>query len=313
VQLVFAGKAHPADDVGKEMIRQIVQTCRDSELRLRMAFVEDYDIGVARVLYQGADVWLNTPRRPLEACGTSGMKAALNGALNCSILDGWFDELYNGDNGWAIASAERHEDLARRDEAEAASLFDLLEGEIVPLFYDRRLGGPTPHRWIARIKTALASLGPAVSASRMLRDYVTELYEPLSQRAAILSADGYARAKSLAAWKAEVREAWPKVRIEAVAIDDAAADLGALRMVTATVDLGDLAGGDVQVQLLHGPVGPEGDLVTTTTVVMQPMDGSHYAAALTCTAAGRYGYTVRVVPCHPDLGSFAELGCITWV
>jgi len=312
-QLVFAGKAHPADNVGQEMIRQIVQTARDPEVRLRMAFVEDYDMGVARVLYQGADVWLNTPRRPQEACGTSGMKAALNGAVNCSILDGWFDELYDGTNGWAIVSAERHEDLARRDEAEAASLFDLLEHEIVPLFYDRRMGGPTPRRWTARIKASLGSLGPAVSASRMVRDYVTEMYEPLAARAVSLSADGYRRAKLLADWKAEVRAAWPKVRIDAVAIDDSAADLGAHRMVTATVELGELAGSDVQVQLLHGPVAADGQLISATTVVMHPVDDNNYAGTLTCSNAGRYGYTVRIVPCHPDLGSFAELGCVSWV
>src|SRR4051794_7545106 len=143
LQLVFAGKAHPADDMGKAMIRQIVQFSSDPAVRHRVTFVEDYDIAVARTLYQGCDVWLNNPRRPLEACGTSGEKAALNGALNCSILDGWWDEMYDGENGWAIASAEGYDDLARRDEGEAESLFDLLERQIVPLFYDR-FEGPVP-------------------------------------------------------------------------------------------------------------------------------------------------------------------------
>jgi starch phosphorylase len=313
VQMVFAGKAHPADDPGKEMIRQIVQTCRDPQLRLRMAFVEDYDMAVARVLYQGADVWLNTPRRPLEACGTSGMKAALNGAVNCSILDGWFDELYDGENGWAIVSAERHEDLARRDEAEASSLFDLLEHEITPLYYDRRLSGPTPRRWMARVKSSMSSLGPAVSASRMVRDYVTEVYEPLAARANALSAHGYARSRALARWKSVVRDGWDGVRIDAVAIDDAAADLGAHRMVTATVSLGSLTANDVEVQVVHGPVGPDGELTATTTVAMHAVDSSTYAGTLTCAAPGRYGYTVRVVPRHPDLAGFADLGCVTWI
>ena len=312
VQIVFSGKAHPADDVGKQMIRTIIQACRDEELRLHMAFVEDYDMAVARVLYQGADVWLNTPRRPNEACGTSGMKAALNGAINCSVLDGWFDELYTGENGWAILSAERHEDLARRDEVEASSLFDLLEHEIVPLFYDRRTS-QTPQRWITRIKASLGSLGPSVSASRMVREYVTEIYEPLAARATTLSANGFARAKSLAAWKQEVRQAWPAVKVEAVATESSGADLGAHRMVTATVDLGPLAGGDVAVQLLHGAVDADGELLDPKAVVMRPLDGTHYAGALTCDSAGRYGYTVRIVPCHPDLGAFAELGCVAWV
>jgi starch phosphorylase len=313
VQIVFAGKAHPDDAVGKEMIRTIVQTCRDRALRLHMAFLEDYDIAVARLLYQGADVWLNTPRRPQEACGTSGMKAALNGALNCSILDGWFAELYDGDNGWAIASSDRHDDVAARDEAEAASLFDLLEHEIVPLFYDRPDGDPIPRRWVSKIKASLRSLGPVVSASRMVRDYTVDVYEPLAARADQLAVDDFARARALARWKAEVVEAWPGVKIEAVATDDAAWDLGAHRMVTATVELGSLAGDDVQVQLLHGPVGADGELTATTTVVMLPVDDErHYAGTLTCAAAGRYGYTVRIVPCHIDLGTYAEVGSVTW-
>ena len=316
VQIVFAGKAHPADNLGKEMIKAIVQACRDPELRTRIAFVEDYDMAVARVLYQGADVWLNTPRRPQEACGTSGMKAALNGALNCSILDGWFDEMYNTNNGWAIVSAERHEDLARRDEAECSSLYELLESQIVPLFYDRHLRGPTPHRWVNRVKASLVSLGPAVSASRMVRDYVTDIYEPLAEQATALAGDGRARAKELARWKARILAAWAGVRIVSVATDDAPADLGARRHVTASVDLGELQTDDVEVQLLHGPVGPDGQLERATVVAMRPTPDSGdgvWAGALTCDAAGRYGYTVRVVPRHPDLHGFAHLGCVTWV
>ena len=315
VQIVFAGKAHPADDLGKEMIKAIVQACRDPELRTRMAFVEDYDMAVARVLYQGADVWLNTPRRPQEACGTSGMKAALNGALNCSILDGWFDEMYNTNNGWAIASAERHEDLNRRDEAEGSSLYELLENQIVPLFYDRHLRGPTPQRWVNRVKASLVSLGPAVSASRMVRDYVTDIYEPLAAQATALAANGRARAKGLARWKERVLAAWPGVRIVSVETDDTPADLGARRHVTASVELGELRTDDVEVQLLYGPVGPDGQLERATIAAMRPSangDGV-WAGALVCDAAGRFGYTVRAVPRHPDLRGYASLGCVTWV
>jgi len=312
VQIVFAGKAHPADDHGKEMIRDIVSACRDPELRTRMAFIEDYDMAVARFLYQGCDVWLNTPRRPLEACGTSGMKAALNGALNCSILDGWFDELYDGDNGWAIVSAERHEDLVRRDDAEGSSLYDLLEGQIVPMFYDRRLRGPTPHRWVQRVKSSLISLGPEVSASRMVREYVTEIYEPLAGQATTLAADGHRRARSLAGWKERVRAAWPAVAIAEVTADDAPAELGAARRVSASVELGSLEPADVEVQLLHGPVGPDGELDGATVVAMD-LSGRQWTGDLVCAAAGRYGYTVRVVPRHPDLRSFVELGSVTWV
>jgi len=314
VQLVFAGKAHPADDRGKEMIRAIVQASRDPELRTRMAFLEDYDIALARFLYQGADLWLNTPRRPQEACGTSGMKAALNGALNCSILDGWFDEMFDGENGWAIKSAESHEDLGRRDDVEGSALFDLLEHEIVPAFYDRRSSGPAPHRWVARVTASLVSLGPAVSASRMVRDYVGQIYEPLAARAVALTADGYTRARGLAAWKERVRAAWSEVRITNVETEDTPTELGARRRVCADVELGRLTLDDVAVQLLHGPVGPDGELERATIVEMKAagIDGQ-LVGELSCDAAGRYGFTVRVVPHHPDLATFAEVGVVTWV
>jgi starch phosphorylase len=199
VQLVFAGKAHPADEAGKDLIRQIVAFTADPEVRHRMVFLDDYDIALARMLLQGADVWLNNPRRPLEACGTSGMKAALNGALNLSVLDGWWDEWFDGENGWAISSAEGVEDLAKRDEIEAESLFSLLEGTVVPLFYERR-EGPVRRAWIRKVKASLASLGPKVSASRMVRDYVTDLYEPTAERVEGLAADGFARARALSGW-----------------------------------------------------------------------------------------------------------------
>jgi starch phosphorylase len=319
LQLIFAGKAHPADDVGKEMIRKLVQFSRDPVLRHRIAFIEDYDIGVARMMFQGCDVWLNTPRRPLEACGTSGEKAALNGSLNCSILDGWWAEMFDGTNGWAISSAESYPDLDHRDNVEADSLFELLERQIVPLFYDR-FEGRVPRRWVRRIKASLQSLGPRVTASRMVKDYVEQMYEPIAARADALATSGHARARSLAAWKVRVRSAWPEVHVDAVDIEDGAAvaDLGANRRVDVVVALGSLSGDDVAVQLLHGPVGPNDELTGTSAVNLQlvgPGDQPghfRYQGAFTCSQAGRYGFTVRVVPAHPDLLAPAELGSIAW-
>jgi starch phosphorylase len=318
VQLVFAGKAHPADDIGKEMIRQIVQFSRDPAVRHRMAFVEDYDIVVARHLYQGADVWVNTPRRPLEACGTSGMKAAINGALNCSILDGWWDEMFDGDNGWAISSAETYEDLARRDEVEAASLFDLLERQIVPLYYER-YGGPLPRTWVRKVKASLRSLGPRVSASRMVQDYVAEMYEPAAARADVMTREQGARGRDLAAWKQRVGKGWGGVKVYAVESESALADLGSMKKVEAVVALGTLDENDVEVQLLHGPVGANEELqpVHTMTMELIGLDESEpsarrYAGSFPCDQAGRYGFAVRVVPSHPDLTTFAELGCVAW-
>jgi starch phosphorylase len=316
IQLVFAGKAHPADEAGKEMIRQIVAFSSDAEVRHRVVFVDDYDIAVARALYQGADVWLNNPRRPQEACGTSGMKSALNGGLNLSILDGWWHEMFDGDNGWAISSAEDVDDIERRDELEASALFDLLERQVVPLFYET-YGGPVPRRWLKRVRKSLTSLGPRVTASRMVADYVERLYEPTAARTDTLAADGLARARALAAWKQRVAEAWHGVHVDRVDGDMAAVELGASRDVEAVVSLGSLSADDVDVQLVHGPVGQGDELTERTCVSMYPAspaddDHARYVGSLECSRAGRYGLTVRIVPRHADLVDNSELGLAAW-
>jgi starch phosphorylase len=313
VQMIFAGKAHPADDLGKQMISEIVQFSRDPDVRTRFTFVPDYDISVARTMYQGSDVWLNTPRRPQEACGTSGEKAALNGALNLSILDGWWDEMFDGRNGWAISSAEDLEDLGRRDSLEAASLFDILEHQVVPTFYDREVDD-VPRRCIERLRNSLRTLGPQVVATRMVKDYVVDMYEPTAGRADRMAADGYARARSLAQWKERVLAAWDAVRIESVDADDGngVGDLGAKRTVTATVSLGGLTPDDVQVELVHGAVGLSEELVAPQCVPMSADGDGRFAAAFELDRGGRYGYTVRVVPRHDDLVTPVELGCVEW-
>jgi starch phosphorylase len=319
VQLVFAGKAHPADDLGKEMIRQMVQFARDPAVRHRIAFVEDYDIAVARTLLQGCDVWLNNPRRPMEASGTSGQKAALNGALNCSVLDGWWDEMFDGKNGWQIASAESYGDLQRRDEVEADSLFEILERQIVPLYYDRA-GDRFPRQWVARIKDSLTSLGPRVQASRMVRDYVRLMYEPMAKKAEALGANEYARAKKLADWKRRVLAEWNRVSVLSVDIDSTSllADLGATRRAVAEVALGDLSPTEVAVELLHGPISVGDEMGSWEVVSMElkePLLGpglSTWEGSFVCDAPGRHGFTVRVVPSNPDLSTPVEMGCVAW-
>ena len=316
VQMVFSGKAHPADDAGKELIRQVRRFSAEPEVRHRIVFVEDYDMAVARTLVQGSDVWLNTPRRPLEACGTSGLKAALNGALNCSILDGWWDECFNGENGWAISSAEAEQDLARRDAAEAASLFSLLERQIVPLFYDR-IDGVVPRRWVGRIKASLRSLGPFAPASRMVRDYVEQVYEPEAARADAIGASGHERARELSRWKARVRAGWDEVSVLSVDSDSAGADLGSMRRVDAVVALGPLGVDDVAVQLVHGHVGPGQELENAERTPMSPLgaeaDGAHrFRGEFACDAPGRYGFTVRVLPHHPDLLWPSDVAYSAW-
>jgi starch phosphorylase len=316
VQMIFAGKAHPADQPGKEMIQRIQQFALQHDLRNRFVFLDDYDMAVARALYQGSDIWLNTPRRPQEACGTSGMKAALNGALNCSILDGWWDECFDGRNGWAITSAQDEHDLERRDRLEAESVFELLESQIVPLFYDRGAGG-VPRAWVRRVMDAYASLGPKVTASRMLRDYVQEYYEPAASATDAALADGAAHAKRLAAWRARVVAAWPGVKVAGVEADGGSAVLGQDRTVSVTADLGSLAPSDVAVQVLHGPVGandeiPHPDVLTLAHTGTDDAGRARWSGHFRCTRAGRYGFTARVVPHHQDLATPVELGLVAW-
>jgi starch phosphorylase len=324
LQMVFAGKAHPADDLGKQMIAEIVRFSRDPGIRHRIAFIEDYDISVARMLYQGSDVWLNTPRRPLEASGTSGEKAALNGALNCSILDGWWDEMFDGANGWAISSAEAITDLDHRDEVEANSLFEILERQIIPLYYNRG-SARFPREWASRIKASVRSLGPKVLAARMVRDYFHDMYEPVANHSDALSAEGYRRARDLAGWKTRVVAAWAEVKVVDVEPDGnpAMVDLDSEREVTVEVHLGSLSTDDVAVELLHGPVG-SGDEITAARVVRLELASPapaqvegrspvvRYKGRFSCDQAGRHGYTVRVVPSHPDLPASVDMGCIAW-
>jgi len=318
VQFVFAGKAHPADNPGKDIIREIELFARQLDVGHRLVFVPDYDMAVARMMYHGCDVWLNNPRRPLEACGTSGMKSSLNGGLNCSILDGWWDECFDGRNGWAILSADDDPDLNRRDQREATSLFGLLEREIVPLFYRRGADGVADD-WVATMKANWSSLGPFVTAARMVRDYTTQLYEPAAASGRHALADGAARARSLAGWKGWVRGAWPGVKVVDVEIDTAPAYEGDVRHVRAHVQLGGLATNDVVVQVIHGGVDSTGSFVNhpQRLALLPTDDGSFEGSAVfegsyAVGEAGPYGVTVRVMPSHPDLVSPVDLGVVAW-
>jgi starch phosphorylase len=312
VQFVFAGKAHPADHPGKEMIREIERFARQLDVGHRFVFVPDYDMAVARLMYQGCDVWLNNPRRPLEACGTSGMKAALNGCLNCSIRDGWWDECFDGDNGWAIVSADDDPDPVRRDAREGAHLFALLEREIVPLFNERD-GRGVPGGWVEMVKHNWASLGPFVTAARMARDYTTSMYEPAAASARAVAADGWARARSLAAWKRDIAVRWTTVRILDLDAGDGAPAQGGSQVAHARLDLGTVGPDDVEVQVVHGPTDSAGTLSPRAqAVAMRPVGDGLWEAEYQVSAAGPYGLTVRVLPRHDGLLSPVELGRATW-
>lgn len=315
VQFVFAGKAHPRDDIGKDIIRQLVHFGADPALRGRLVFIEDYDMDIARVLLQGVDVWLNNPRRPHEACGTSGQKAVLNGALHCSTLDGWWDEMYDGENGFAIGSPTNFEDTAQQDASDQQSLFEVLERVIVPMFYDR-LEGPLPRRWLATVRRSITTLGGPVLASRMVQAYADELYAPLGERAERLLADDRVPAKELAAWKARVAHVWDAVGVTDVDVDEGVGSIGDHRDVRVVVDPGRLSTSDLRVELLHGPVDADGVLHDVTVEELQSNGAtggtSEYRGKMRSGTAGEYGFAVRVVPSHPNLLSPYELGLAAW-
>ncbi|MEU9995293.1 alpha-glucan family phosphorylase [Streptomyces sp. NPDC050848] len=320
VQLVVAGKAHPADHGGKRLVQELVRFADDPRVRHRIVFLPDYGMAMARKLYPGCDVWLNNPLRPLEACGTSGMKAALNGCLNLSVLDGWWDEWFESDFGWAIPTADgaAATDEERRDDLEAAALYELIERRVAPRFYDRGADG-VPVRWTEMVRRTLRDLGPKVLADRMVREYVEKLYAPaaLAHRALVPAA-----ARELAAWKSRVRGGWPKVALDHIEVgelgeDLADAELGATAAVRVRVSLGELGPDDVEVQAVAGRVTPDDALVETRVCVLKPVGGPDlegrqlYEGSLVLDRTGCFGCTVRVLPAHPLLASAAEMGLVT--
>ena len=314
LQLVVAGKSHPADDGGKALIQQVVRFADEYGVRHRVVFLPDYDISMARYLYWGCDVWLNNPLRPLEACGTSGMKSALNGGLNLSIRDGWWDEMYDGENGWAIPTADGVDD-ERRDDLEAGALYELLERSVLPRFYDRDIDG-VPGRWIEMVRHTLENLGPKVLASRMVRDYAVDYYIPAAESARTVAADNFAGAKAVAEYRERLEAAWPGVRVAHVDTEGLpeVPEIGSRLAVTAHVDLGELTSGDVQVQAVIGRVGSDDTLSDIVSVPMSHTGsgslGDVFEADVRLPLAGPVGYTVRVLPHHDLLASPAEFGMV---
>ncbi|AQT79237.1 glycogen phosphorylase [Mycolicibacterium litorale] len=321
IQLIVAGKSHPADDAGKALIQQIVKFADRPEVRHRIAFLPDYDMSMARQLYWGCDVWLNNPLRPLEACGTSGMKSALNGGLNLSIRDGWWDEWYDGENGWEIPTADGLADEGRRDDLEAAALYDLLAHSVGPTFYDRDDKG-VPTRWVEMVRHTLQTLGPKVLASRMVRDYTENYYAPAAQSLRRTSApvDGlpFGAARELTAYRLRAREAWPKIQItdvDSTGLPDTPV-LGSELTLTATVQLAGLQPDEVVVQAVVGRVDGADALQDPLFVEMQHTGSSDggtevFSTTTPLPVAGPVGYTVRVLPHHPLLAGDTELGLVT--
>jgi glycogen phosphorylase len=323
IQLIVAGKSHPADEGGKALIQQVVRFADRPEVRHRIAFLPDYDMSMARQLYYGCDVWLNNPLRPLEACGTSGMKSALNGGLNLSIRDGWWDEWYDGENGWEIPTADGLTDESRRDDLEAAALYSLVERSVAPKFYDRDDRG-VPTRWVEMVRHTLEVLGPKVLASRMVRDYTEKYYAPAAQslRRTVQPADEggvpFGAAWDLATYRQRAQEAWPKIEItdvDSTGLPDTPL-LGSELTLSATVQLAGLRPDEVSVQAVLGRVDTTDALVNPVTVAM-PHTGTAeggneiFSTTTPLPVAGPVGYTVRVLPHHPLLASDTELGLVT--
>jgi starch phosphorylase len=343
VQIIYAGEAHPRDNAGKELIQQIVHLARQKAFRNRLVFLEDYDMAIARYLVQGCDVWLNTPRRPLEASGTSGMKAAANGALNLSTLDGWWAEAWEYGSvgvweresmgeithtptlpyshtpiGWAIGRGEIYDNPAYQDQIEAETLYNLLEQEVVPIFYDQGANG-LPRRWINRVKASLGTLCHFFNTHRMVREYTERFYLPAAVRYQKLTADGMTRAKVLAAWKARVQENWTQVRFETVETGPLTElQVGNQIHARAQIHLGALTPEDVRVEFYLGLVDADNKMREAQVTPMKPVrlvsEGRYLFEAnpIPCCKSGLHGCTVRIRPDHPDLMPQFLPGLIVW-
>jgi starch phosphorylase len=317
VQLIFAGKAHPHDMPGKDLIRDVIHFAEKYDVTSRIVFIENYDMTVARYLTSGGDIWLNTPRRPMEASGTSGMKAAMNGVLNCSILDGWWDEAYNPEVGWAIGQGEQYNDDQLQDDIESKALYDLLERDIVPLFYQRGRDG-LPREWIKRMKTCMREIGHSMSSHRMLMDYSNNFYFPALKNYRRIVKDDYAESKSLAAYFQKIRQNWDGLRITRVESNaKPVMQRGDSLAVTAYIDLGPLKPEDVLVELYHGSVSNQSSEIRNALKAEMKWTGNEgnlnlYQIRIECVSTGYQGHTVRILPKHEALIHPYRSGFIKW-
>jgi len=332
VQFVFSGKAHPRDTAGKDLIRQIVHFASENpQIRRKLIFLEDYDIDIARYLVQGVDIWLNNPRRPMEASGTSGMKAAINGVLNMSTLDGWWCEGYIPDGGWIIGAGEEYEDLSYQDQVESQAIFNLLEQEVVPLFYSQSKDR-LPRRWIRRMKNTIKWCVPRFNTSRMMAEYTRRFYNPAAMKWEELTSDSMARVRALSLWKSATRAAWGDLQFADVQIQTAegqpyaswnghkpALMVGGELKVVALIRMGRLKPTDISVQIYHGQVDSAGRVEDGHITDMQYVENSlnpdgiaTFAGILPCRISGQQGFSLRIVPRHEDLVEPYESGMILW-
>ena len=318
VQFVFAGKAHPKDEGGKRLIQEVYRWSREAGLEGRLVFVEDYDTFIGRRLTQGVDLWLNNPLRPLEASGTSGMKLPPNGGLNLSVLDGWWCESYNGKNGWAIGAEITDGSVEFQNEVDTASLFHILETQVVPLYYAKP-DGRLPIAWLQLMRESIRSVTPVFNTQRMVQEYSERMYEPAAAAAARLGASGAAKAREVSAWKRQIRQLWEKVRIEQVEVlnaDNVNVLVGDALSVQARVHLGELSPEFVRVQVYVGETADNQIQRPVTVDLAECKKDAHghyvYRGLVQAPESGAYGFNVRVIPTHPSLTQAHELRLITW-
>jgi starch phosphorylase len=316
IQIVISGKSHPRDDGGKRIIQDLVRFINEGGARSRIVFLEDYDMQVARALVQGVDLWLNNPRRPHEASGTSGMKVVPNGGLNCSILDGWWDEAYESGLGWAIGDRTEVTDEGHQDWLDSRSLYHLLENEIAPVFYHRVENG-VPRGWLSMVRKSIMNLGHEFSNNRMLRQYTQEYYIPSAQAYHHLSSGRLENAYKVLGWRDRILANWKSVRVAQVEDNSTISNpIGKAIHIRAFIELGALNPTDVRVEALVGKIGPNRELVQTKSTVLATSgkDGERYVyeGTVVCDAAGHQGYTVRVVPANEDIQVPSELNLISW-
>jgi len=317
VQLIFAGKAHPQDQAGKELIKNIVSFMSAEHLRGKIAFVEDYDINVARYLVSGVDIWLNTPLRPLEACGTSGMKAACNGVLNFSVLDGWWDEAYDLKNGWAIGNREAYTDKEYQDEVESKAIYSILEKDIIPLFYERGSDG-LPREWIRMMKHSLITIASRYNTSRMVKEYFNKFYKNASENYGKLSADDFAPARELVKWKSRMAADFPSVRIESVQADTGRTyKSGESFQVQADLFLGKIPPGEIRVDVYYGTIVGEDVLHHSALVQLNEAEKTgdgrfRFSGSIPCARTGNFGFKLRVTPFHPQQADPYQMNLVLW-
>lgn len=317
VQFIFAGKAHPHDTEGKELIRKLVHLCMKEEFYGKIIYIEDYSIDVARQMVQGVDVWLNTPRLPMEASGTSGMKACFNGVIQCSIPDGWWAEAYEPGMGWSIGEGEEYDDPELQDRLEAKALYNIIENQIAPIFYDRDRND-IPVNWISIMKESMKKACPFFSSNRMLTEYTNASYVPAYRRAKILSDNNYSGARNLAEWMEKVRKAWDAIQIKQVEceMENGTCAVGDPLPVIVTVHSPGLLPEDLQVEIHQGKIEPDGWLTERNLILLKfdrEEDGDLiFTGSFVCNHSGNQGFTARILPCHPEFGLIIEPGLVSW-